>query len=100
MNPCRCGHLAIRRWRAAAHRAARRLPGQGVGPFLDRVDLHAKSASVIGGRPHPPPPPKAACSANASATARAIHSRRFDGSSVRTNAEADGDCLDSIATPD
>jgi magnesium chelatase family protein len=34
------------------------------------------------------------------AQARAVQSRRFDGHGIRTNAEADGELLDSVATPD
>jgi len=34
------------------------------------------------------------------AAARAIQTRRFAGNGVRTNAEADGELLDAVATPD
>jgi magnesium chelatase family protein len=34
------------------------------------------------------------------ATARQLQADRYNGSGVRTNAEADGDLLDQVATPD
>ena len=48
----------------------------------------------------PPPAEGSAEVANRVAQARALQTARFDGSGARTNAEADGKLLDSIATPD
>jgi len=48
----------------------------------------------------PPPAEGSGEVAKRVAAARAVQSRRFNGNGVRTNAEADGELLDTIATPD
>jgi magnesium chelatase family protein len=48
----------------------------------------------------PPPAEGSAEVARRVAAARQVQADRFNGSGVRTNAEADGKLLDAIATPD
>ena len=103
MNPCRCGHLGDPAL-ACAPRAAlrRRLSGQGLGPVA-RPDRHP-----CRGRRRSPPPtsscrrrPKARPRSPARvAAARAVQTRRYEAHGIRTNAEADGDLLDAVATPE
>lgn len=48
-----------------------------------------------------PPPCEGSAEVGARvAQARSVQAKRFNGSGVRTNAEADGELLDRIATPD
>ena len=90
MNPCRCGHLGDPALACArAPRCAADYQAKVSGPLLDRIDLHVEVAGV-------------------SATARKVQTKRFNGAgpatgaggTVRTNAEADGELLARIATPD
>jgi magnesium chelatase family protein len=77
--------------------------------LLDRIDLHVEVAGVSAADLTLPPP----CEGSAEvamrvAQARAVQAKRFNGhgpptgsgGTVRTNAEADGELLDRIATPD
>ena len=48
----------------------------------------------------PPPAEGSAEVAQRVAQARSVQTARYEGQGVRTNAEADGDLLDSVATPD
>ena len=71
------------------------------GPLLDRIDLHVEVAAVSAADLTLPPP----CEGSADvglrvATARDVQTKRFKGDGVRTNAEADGELLDAVATPD
>ena len=71
------------------------------GPFLDRVDLHVEVQGVSAADLTLPPPAEGSGEVAARvAAARAVQSKRFNGSGVRTNAEADGELLDRVATPD
>jgi magnesium chelatase family protein len=102
MNPCRCGHLGDPALACArAPRCAADYQTRVSGPLLDRIDLHVEVAAVSAADLTLPPP----CEGNAEvglrvAQARSVQTKRFNGSGVRTNAEADGELLDSIATPD
>ena len=48
----------------------------------------------------PPPAEGSAQVAGRVAAARDLQTKRYNGSGVRTNAEANGDLLDEVATPD
>jgi magnesium chelatase family protein len=102
MNPCRCGYLGDpARACARAPRCAADYQAKVSGPLLDRIDLHIEVAGVSAADLTLPPP----CEGSAEvavrvAAARAVQQRRFAGHPVRTNAEADGVLLDSVATPD
>jgi len=102
MNPCRCGHLGDAALACArAPRCAADYQAKVSGPLLDRIDLHVEVAGVSAADLTLPPP----CEGSAEvamrvAQARAVQAKRFNGNGVRTNAEADGELLDRIATPD
>ena len=102
MNPCRCGHLGDPALACArAPRCAADYQAKVSGPLLDRIDLHVEVAGVSAADLTLPPP----CEGSAEvamrvAEARSVQARRFNGNGVRTNAEADGELLDRIATPD
>jgi magnesium chelatase family protein len=102
MNPCRCGHLGD------ASLACSRAPRCAVdyqtkvsGPLLDRIDLHVDVAAVSAADLVLPPPAEGSAEVAARvARARAIQTARYADHAVRTNAEADGELLDHVATPD
>ena len=102
MNPCRCGHLGN------AALACSRAPRCAVdyqtklsGPLLDRIDLHVDVAAVSAADLVLPPPAEGSAEVAARvAAARAIQTARYAGHGVRTNAEADGELLDAVATPE
>jgi magnesium chelatase family protein len=110
MNPCRCGHLGDAALACArAPRCAADYQAKVSGPLLDRIDLHVEVAGVSAADLTLPPP----CEGSAEvamrvAQARAVQAKRFNGhgpstgsgGAVRTNAEADGELLERIATPD
>ncbi len=102
MNPCRCGYLGD------AALACSRAPKCAVdyqarvsGPLLDRIDLHVDVAAVSAADLSLPPPAETSAQVGARvAVARAIQTARYAGTRVRSNAEADGKLLESVATPD
>ncbi len=102
MNPCRCGYLS------EPGRACGRAPKCAVdyqarlsGPLLDRIDIHVEVGAVTAqDLALPPPSEGSAAAAERIARARKIQRARFDGHSLRTNAEAEGELLDRVATPD
>jgi magnesium chelatase family protein len=102
MNPCRCGHLGDPALACSrAPRCAADYQARVSGPLLDRIDLHVDVPGVAAADLSLPPPAEGSDEVKARvADARSLQSRRFNGSGVRTNAEADGALLDSIATPD
>jgi magnesium chelatase family protein len=101
MNPCRCGYLTD------PHQACGRAPKCAVdyqsrisGPLFDRIDIHVDVAAVSAADLTLPPPAEGSADVAARvAKARAIQRERFDGHAVRTNAEAEGELLDKVATP-
>jgi magnesium chelatase family protein len=105
MNPCRCGHLDDAALACArAPRCAIDYQSKISGPLFDRIDLHidvpAVSAADLG---LPPPAEGSAEVARRVAATRAVQEARFRAMGIddlRTNAEADGEILDRIATPD
>jgi magnesium chelatase family protein len=102
MNPCRCGHLDDpARACARAPRCAADYQSRLSGPLLDRIDLHIDVAAVSAADLVLPSPaePSATIKARVEA-ARTRQTARYSGTSARTNAEADGQLLETHATPD
>ena len=102
MNPCRCGHLGDPTLACSrAPRCAADYQAKVSGPLLDRIDLHVEVASVSAADLTLPPPVEGSAEvAERVAVARRIQSARYADHPVRTNAEADGELLDAVATPD
>jgi magnesium chelatase family protein len=108
MNPCRCGHLddpALACSRAP--KCALDYQSKISGPLFDRIDLHVDVPAVSAADLTLPPPSEGtAAVAERVARARQIQTDRYAelnasaGNVVRTNAEADGDLLARVATPD
>jgi magnesium chelatase family protein len=102
MNPCRCGYLS------EPSQACGRAPKCGgdyqarlSGPLLDRIDIHVEVNSVSAqDLALPPPAEGTAAVAERVAKGRAAQRTRYDGLSIRTNAEAEGEVLDRAAEPD
>ncbi len=102
MNPCRCGHLDDASLACSrAPRCAADYQGRLSGPLLDRIDLHVDVPAVSAADLGLPPPAEGSVEvAGRVARARSIQTRRYEGESARTNAEADGEILEASATPD
>jgi magnesium chelatase family protein len=102
MNPCRCGHLGDASLACSrAPRCAADYQAKLSGPLLDRIDLHVDVAAVSAADLVLPPPAEGSAEVAARvAAARAIQTGRYTDHGVRTNAEADGELLDAVATPD
>jgi len=102
MNPCRCGHLGDAALACSrAPRCAVDYQAKLSGPLLDRIDLHVEVAAVSAADLVLPPPAEGSAEvARRVAAAREIQTARYADYAVRTNAEADGDLLDTVATPD
>ena len=118
MNPCRCGHLdnaALACGRAP--NCAREYQSKISGPLFDRIDCHIEVPAVSPADLSLPPPAEGSAEVAARvAAARALQTERYrpggDGASmlrnlsdegrppVRCNADADGELLDRVATPD
>lgn len=106
MNPCRCGYLDDPSQACGrAPNCAIDYQGKISGPLFDRIDLFVETRAL---RPDtlssPAPAEPTAVVAARVAQARAIQTARFEtlgvGNIVRTNAQADGEVLETIATPD
>jgi magnesium chelatase family protein len=102
MNPCRCGHLGDPALACSrAPRCAADYQARVSGPLLDRIDLHVEVPSVSAADLTLPPPTEGSAEIGRRvAAARDLQSARFEGTKARTNAEADGELLDRVATPD
>jgi magnesium chelatase family protein len=101
-RPCRCGY-ASEPGRACgrAPKCAQDYQSRISGPLLDRFDIHIEVAAVSAQDLALPPPSEDSGTVAARVTAaRDIQRRRFDGHKLRTNAEADGELLVEIATPE
>jgi magnesium chelatase family protein len=102
MNPCRCGYLSD------PAQACSRAPKCGAdyqsrisGPLFDRIDLHVEVPGVLASDLALPPPTEGSAEVAARvARARDIQRTRFEAAKIRTNAEAEGELLDRIATPE
>jgi magnesium chelatase family protein len=102
MNPCRCGHLGDPTLACSrAPRCAADYQAKVSGPFLDRVDLHVDVQPVAAADLVLPPPSEGSAEVGQRvAAARDVQTRRYEAHGLRTNAEADGDLLAEVATPD
>lgn len=102
MNPCRCGHLGDPALACSrAPRCAADYQAKVSGPLLDRIDLHVDVAAVSAADLVLPPPTEGSAEiAERVRAARAIQAERYRDHGIRTNAEADGELLDEVATPD
>lgn len=102
MNPCRCGHLGDAALACArAPRCAADYQAKVSGPLLDRIDLHVEVQAVSAADLVLPPPAEGSAEVRTRvAAARAVQGRRYGGHAARTNAEADGELLSAVATPD
>ncbi|MBO6782842.1 MAG: YifB family Mg chelatase-like AAA ATPase [Alphaproteobacteria bacterium] len=106
MNPCRCGHLddpALACSRAP--RCATDYQARLSGPLLDRIDLHVDVPAVSAADLALPVPAEGSAEVAARVSAvRELQRRRYagpvEGQAILTNAEADGEMLDSVAAPD
>jgi len=102
MNPCRCGYLSD------AAQACGRAPKCAVdyqsrisGPLFDRIDVHVEVASVSAADLSLPPPAEGSAEvARRVAKARDVQRSRYAGRAIRTNAEAEGELLEQVATPE
>ena len=71
------------------------------GSIRDRIDLHVEVQAVSAADLVLPPPAEGSAEvAKRVAAVRAVQRRRYADDTVRTNAEAEGDLLERIATPD
>jgi magnesium chelatase family protein len=102
MNPCRCGHLGDPALACSrAPRCAADYQAKVSGPLLDRIDIHVDVASVAAADLVLPPPAEGSAEVGRRvAEARDIQTRRYEAHGIRTNAEADGELLDAVATPE
>ena len=102
MNPCRCGHLGDAALACSrAPRCAADYQAKVSGPLLDRIDLHVEVPAVSAADLVLPSPAEGSTQVAARvAAARAVQTLRYADHPVRTNAEADGELLDAVATPD
>jgi len=107
MNPCRCGHLADPAQACSrAPKCAGEYQAKLSGPLLDRIDLQIEVPAMEAAELALPPPREGSAAVAARvAAARNLQSERYQGISqgglpVRTNAEADGEVLENVATPD
>jgi magnesium chelatase family protein len=102
MNPCRCGHLGDPALACSrAPRCAADYQAKVSGPLLDRIDLHVDVQAVSAADLVLPPPSEGSAEvATRVKAARDIQTQRYEQHGLRTNAEADGELLDKVATPD
>jgi magnesium chelatase family protein len=106
MNPCRCGRanepdFACKR--GANERCAADYQGRLSGPLLDRIDLHIEVPAVTAADLILPPPAEGSAEVRARvARARALQAERYAalGLAARTNAQASGSVLETVAKPD
>ena len=102
MHPCRCGYLSVlAQGCGRAPKCARDYQSRISGPLFDRIDLHVEVQSVSAADLSLPP----AAEGNAEVAARvraarSVQRERFQEHGLRTNAEAEGELLDAVATPD
>jgi magnesium chelatase family protein len=102
MNPCRCGYLSEPAQACGrAPKCALDYQARLSGPLLDRIDLHVEVAGVAASDLALPPPSEGSAAVAARvARARDVQRMRYEGKSIRTNAEAEGSVLDEFAAPD
>lgn len=98
MNPCRCGHAGEPGHTCArGPRCASEYQARLSGPLLDRIDLHVEVGAVSAMDMALPPPAEGSAEvATRVAAARAL----AGGRGVRSNAELEGERLETHAQPD
>ncbi len=103
MNPCRCGHLDDPQLACGkAPKCALEYQGKISGPLFDRIDLHVDVPAVDPlDLSAPAAGERSAAVAERVATARARQAARYAGhAGCTSNAEADGESLETVAAPD
>lgn len=102
MNPCRCGHLGDAALACSrAPKCAADYQAKISGPLLDRIDLHVEVQAVSAADLVLPPPTEGSAEVAARVQiAREIQTARLRDTSMRTNADLDGDILTAFAAPD
>ncbi|MDR3526717.1 MAG: ATP-binding protein, partial [Rhizomicrobium sp.] len=71
------------------------------GPLLDRIDIHVDVPAVAAADLSLPPPAEGSAQVAARVeAARDIQRARYQEAGLRSNAEAEGQLLDEMATPD
>ena len=102
MNPCRCGYLSDAAQACSrAPKCAGEYQSRISGPLFDRIDLHVEVRAVSAADLVLPPPAEGSAEVGARvAAARAAQTARYAPHGLRTNAEADGELLDAVASPD
>ncbi|MBT5108055.1 MAG: YifB family Mg chelatase-like AAA ATPase [Rhodospirillaceae bacterium] len=102
MNPCRCGHLDDASLACSrAPKCARDYQTKISGPLFDRIDLHVDVPAVSAADLTLPPPAEGSEAVAARvAHARAVQTERYEGTETRTNADVDGEALETAAAPD
>jgi len=102
MNPCRCGYLSDpAQGCGRAPKCATDYQSRISGPLFDRIDLHVEVAGVSASDLVLPPAAEGSAEvAQRVAKARGLQRERFSQFPVRTNAQAEGELLDTVATPD
>jgi magnesium chelatase family protein len=101
MNPCRCGYIDdAERCCTRAPKCANEYQGKISGPLYDRIDLFIEVPAL---RPDEMERIEAGEAsdkvAKRVARAREIQAARFEAHKIRTNAEANGELLENVATP-
>ena len=105
-RPCRCGYLGDAALACGrAPRCAFEYRSRISGPLFDRIDLHIDVPAVSPADLTLPPPAEGSGEVAARVrAARAIQTERYRALGpkppIRTNAEADGEVLAEVATPD
>ncbi len=102
MNPCRCGYLSDPGQACGrAPKCASDYQSRISGPLFDRIDVHVEVAGVAAA--DLALPPAAEGSADVAARvhrARDVQRARYAETDIRTNAQAEGELLDKVASPD
>jgi len=107
MNPCRCGYLADPEQACSkAPRCGQDYQTRISGPLFDRIDLHLDVPAVEAADLALPAPREGSAQVAARVqAARDIQRQRYADAThsdmpVRCNADADGELLERVATPD
>jgi magnesium chelatase family protein len=102
MNPCRCGYLTDPAQACGrAPKCALDYQSRISGPLFDRIDLHVEVPGVSATDLSLPPPAEGSRDvATRVANAREVQRQRFADKGLRVNAQAEGELLDEIATPE
>lgn len=102
MNPCRCGYLdEPGKACSKAPKCALDYQSKISGPLFDRIDLHVEVPAVSASDLTLPSPAEGSKEVRRRIMiARQRQLARFQGSSIRTNAEADGEVLEQAVALD